>query len=1721
MTPNPPPQHHKCSLSALAGVFFSYLRHLFRTFPQIACFYLTHLFLIILIFSFNTPAFSHAISIHDSQLRISAEQGGVPIEWIIAHLPAVAANHPATGQRLERRAETLFFLNGERQSAEHNPFLLHITPPDFSNRTAAHWQLIHIGHEPLHDITIDIIIDLELFELNNGFDDEILRQAPAQYPQPSDPNDRSVNLPSTDFLQQHRPAPGYLAYPALRLLAGEPGYHGGELQAHSRQNSTSNHLNADQQDDHAASFRYFLPLIEANETLYISLYSSSDPELAGLSQHDRNQRKVYQNSVLWQHQSHPAPQGTHIIPHAPSPNPASATQQPSARPIPALPASLVVILALTLALSTVHHKRIRNIRPRASNLAIPLALLASLMLPAAPARAGYWQGGSVEQQQHADVVADIVFTIDTSGSMGAAIHRISDILEDTVHNLQCSDATLWLRARFLGMGSVNIGWFNENIRNVTGQSLSDDQYQRAPYLLAQHYSFEQAPAGQSAEPLLAHQAHVKAIVSIGDGGNTGNSADLHHHLLSNQSAILHNILLFTIHQENDNGCDTAGKMRVMSEGGEYTERCANANQHQTFLFSNTGGSFHRFSRQFLQDERQGVKASLEAVLCRAARHALRHKPCVPNFSARAKFGKVQLSWQSAPNQSIHIERLIDQDHYDPDSPNWQRLTHPAIPASLTAEQTPHTQYFIDHTLNHPSLENQNLYYRLRALNSKQETRCLSAPQLIYSPHHIADARHHRAPLITSRIEAHSSPDPDGMPSFSILDELRYPLSARDPEGEAIHFELLHAPKDAKLINNQLHWQPQRDQYASFVISARDARGAKSSQSFTLHAIDPPPRIISPPPSTKIGLGWWRYPLHAEDPNDRRLIYSQISELPIHNICNQYPSPRRCQGTGEQHGPVWEWHVQKQPDTPASVTFLAADISGGQDQQRLDFTILNNHPPKLQSAQHASLQSGANQRLIIGETWQPQWIAEDREGDPITYQLDPRRSLSALHIDPHTGRLSPFTPSADQLGRHQLNLELHDPYSFSKHQLNLHIVTPNTPPTISPSAQSINILQGHQRNFSFTVHEADMASNNDEIRCQLDGTPPSGMHITLNRPQTQQQNTYTCSGKLRISPDLPAGHYSQRLIARDYDHDQIIAEDSFADHTLHITVAPNQPPIIDAPSRLSIPAGETWQLDVRVYDPDGDLHSLRAHKPPRGFTQTSQRREQNTILYTFRWTPSVEQIGEHSFELRAHDRGSVDLNHVHHPITFTVHDPANPPAEPLRITSALPNPTTLIAGQPWQHHITAHDPLSRPLIYSLIDPPTGMHIDPHSGIINWTPSFEHIGEHSITVTVNLEDEPDIEAATQSFTITVQAPAPIPNNTLPTITSGEQDFKLSDDHRIWRYSIRAEDPDLERGDRLQFGLIDPPAGMRLEQRSATTAEIIWQIQDEHYEQNINFTVWVMDLSKAGYLQEIQLTITRPNTTDPADPSDPAVPSDPAPEVQAAIERACAWLKQQRQSDGSIQSIDAIATPTQSTHEAINACPELEPNSRHYLLHAQNEHLEYLSRKLVYLKRHHLEHQETQKQLNRYYHDITYTQPSRGYSSYPDYPIVSVIDSAYALIADEQGEHVSPTLLMLINQTPDTPYTASMVLRAYRHHQEHYPLSSYIQNLSEQLQQQSVHELWLKAHITQSIAADLSPQPLRARLEQLLAQQQPDGSFANDSWTTAHAIQAIKSLTTRMTP
>lgn len=217
-------------------------------------------------------------------------------------------------------------------------------------------------------------------------------------------------------------------------------------------------------------------------------------------------------------------------------------------------------------------------------------------------------GGDAADQASADVLLDIAFVMDTSGSMYDEIDQLSMSMSGIISNLDCPECDVWVRADFLGIDGTR-GIFNPTVDNITGNpadTVTNQLEDNAPAVtdMINHYSL------WGNDDSLADQDYYKAIVTIGDEGTEDgypvyqNDWDAAH--VANQLALVNDFLIFSLvgtvwpdySGDEANRNDVFSAMAIGGTGGGY-------------IFGNTGGTFALTTSSTLETD-------IEHIICTAA-----------------------------------------------------------------------------------------------------------------------------------------------------------------------------------------------------------------------------------------------------------------------------------------------------------------------------------------------------------------------------------------------------------------------------------------------------------------------------------------------------------------------------------------------------------------------------------------------------------------------------------------------------------------------------------------------------------------------------------------------------------------------------------------------------------------------------------------------------------------------------------------------------------------------------------------------------------------------------------------------------------------------------------------------------------------------------------------------------------------------------------------------
>ncbi len=372
--------------------------------------------------------------------------------------------------------------------------------------------------------------------------------------------------------------------------------------------------------------------------------------------------------------------------------------------------------------------------------------------------------------------------------------------------------------------------------------------------------------------------------------------------------------------------------------------------------------------------------------------------------------------------------------------------------------------------------------------------------------------------------------------------------------------------------------------------------------------------------------------------------------------------------------------------------------------------------------------------------------------------------------------------------------------------------PNQPPVLSPIADR-TVNEG----VKLTVPVSASDPDGDAIAYSLGAGAPPGAAIDSH------------SGLFTWTPDpySSTGTYTITVVATDSGSPPLSASESFTVDVLYV----NHPPVLSPiPSQLA-EQGQSTEVRVARYASEPDPGETLTYTLDPG-APAGAILDPNTGL--FAWTvPPSQAVGAYPIGVTVTDDGSPAMSTSG---TFTIDVvPFNHPP----VVAAIPA-QTVDEGSPLTVEVTATDPQDpgETITYSLgPGAPAGAAIDPHTGVLTWTPDpYAGAGNYSITV-VATDDGPIPKSGSATFAVDVLAV----NH--PPIVAAAIPVQLADPGQTLRFSVAGfvSDPD-RPAQTLTYGLApgDPPgAGI-----DPATGLFTWALPPGQHIGSYSFGVIVTD-------------------------------------------------------------------------------------------------------------------------------------------------------------------------------------------------------------------------------------------------------------------------------------
>lgn len=441
--------------------------------------------------------------------------------------------------------------------------------------------------------------------------------------------------------------------------------------------------------------------------------------------------------------------------------------------------------------------------------------------------------------------------------------------------------------------------------------------------------------------------------------------------------------------------------------------------------------------------------------------------------------------------------------------------------------------------------------------------------------------------------------------------------------------------------------------------------------------------------------------------------------------------------------------------------------------------------------------------------------------------------SGMTVHPQLGIVA-WQPTIAQVGKHTVILQATDTTGNSATQVfEIEVVLPNTAPlfTVTPSTNAVAT-----RAYESVVAAQD--AEGDAILYRL-VNGPTGLSLNQREVPNASGDVLRVERFLTWTPTAAQiGSHTVRIEARD-------ARGAASELEFAIQVAAtgiNRLPTITSQARKSTIVDRMYAYAPTANDLDSQRLVWSLSQAPTGMAI-----HPDSGFIT--WTPTTQQLGDHSITLSVSDGAGGIANQ-----SFTLNV-----SNEFRNTAPLivSNPRLYaLEGQGYRYDVVSEDEEYDPIHYRLVAAPHGMSIDASRGTIRWTPTNQQFGEHSVVIEAS---DPYGATGTQRFTVNVNCV-----NSPPMIVSVPLTTALTE--RTYIYPVRATD--LESGP-LRFKLLSSPTGMSI---NADTGLIRWNPSTQQLGEH-TVTVEVTDEAGAVGLQ-VYKTVVR-SSDEPVDPNNPDGP------------------------------------------------------------------------------------------------------------------------------------------------------------------------------------------------------------------------------------------------------
>lgn len=337
--------------------------------------------------------------------------------------------------------------------------------------------------------------------------------------------------------------------------------------------------------------------------------------------------------------------------------------------------------------------------------------------------------------------------------------------------------------------------------------------------------------------------------------------------------------------------------------------------------------------------------------------------------------------------------------------------------------------------------------------------------------------------------------------------------------------------------------------------------------------------------------------------------------------------------------------------------------------------------------------------------------------------------AGVQLNPTTGAITWTPTEAQGPGSYTISVAVADngsPILRATNSMSVTVTEVNTKPTLAAIPDYI-LPVGDTIRFTATASDADIPAQT--ITYSLDSAP-AGAAIVGS------------TGQFSWTPVAAQGGQQFTIVVRATESGTAALFDTKS-FKISVTSLPNTAPVIASPLEQTIVAGSKLIVANTAIDSDVPANTLvfSLVAAPTGATIDAANG-------TFTWTPTLSQVGRTQVRVKVADNGVPSLSGTN---SFFINVTAPPNTAP---TILSPADQTIAAGVKLTISNIAVDsdvPVNT-LTFSIAAAPSGVTVDPATGVLTWTPTSAQVGKSQIQVRVTDNGIPAL-SNTNSFFVTV--------------------------------------------------------------------------------------------------------------------------------------------------------------------------------------------------------------------------------------------------------------------------------------------------------------------------------------------------------------------------------